>query len=58
MLHLGSGNDAKKKKVFSNIRDNFDPNENWDMVGELGDGAFGKVNMTYSSFSCSSYVMP
>ncbi|XP_052757253.1 serine/threonine-protein kinase 10 isoform X2 [Galleria mellonella] len=43
VLHLGSGNDAKKKKVFANIRDNCDPTENWDMVGELGDGAFGKV---------------
>ncbi|XP_045530276.1 serine/threonine-protein kinase 10 isoform X2 [Pieris brassicae] len=43
VLHLGGGNDAKKKKVFSNIRDNSDPNENWDMIGELGDGAFGKV---------------
>lgn len=43
VLHLGGGNDAKKKKVFSNIRDNCDPAENWDMVGELGDGAFGKV---------------
>ncbi|PZC71274.1 hypothetical protein B5X24_HaOG213690 [Helicoverpa armigera] len=43
VLHLGSGNDAKKKKVFNNIRDNSDPSENWDMVGELGDGAFGKV---------------
>ncbi|XP_050359321.1 serine/threonine-protein kinase 10 isoform X2 [Nymphalis io] len=43
VLHLGGGNDAKKKKVFSNIRDNCDPGENWDMVGELGDGAFGKV---------------
>ncbi|CAG4948319.1 unnamed protein product [Parnassius apollo] len=43
VLHLGSGHDAKKKKVFSNIRDNCDPNEQWDMIGELGDGAFGKV---------------
>ncbi|XP_050676365.1 serine/threonine-protein kinase 10 isoform X2 [Leptidea sinapis] len=43
VLHLGSGNDAKKKKVFSNIRDNSDPAEYWDMIGELGDGAFGKV---------------
>ncbi|KAL0808670.1 hypothetical protein ABMA28_013104, partial [Loxostege sticticalis] len=43
VLHLGSGNDAKKKKVFNNIRDNCDPNEHWDMIGELGDGAFGKV---------------
>ncbi|XP_028173947.1 serine/threonine-protein kinase 10-like [Ostrinia furnacalis] len=43
VLHLGGGNDAKKKKVFNNIRDNCDPNEHWDMIGELGDGAFGKV---------------
>ncbi|KAG7298469.1 hypothetical protein JYU34_018098 [Plutella xylostella] len=43
VLHLGSGNDAKKKKVFNNIRDNCDPAEFWDMIGELGDGAFGKV---------------
>nr|XP_034838054.1 serine/threonine-protein kinase 10 [Maniola hyperantus] len=43
VLHLGGGNDAKKKKVFSNIRDNCDPADNWDMIGELGDGAFGKV---------------
>lgn len=43
VLHLGSGNDAKKKKVFNNIKDNVDPSDNWDMVGELGDGAFGKV---------------
>ncbi|XP_026745478.1 serine/threonine-protein kinase 10-like, partial [Trichoplusia ni] len=43
VLHLGSGNDARKKKVFNNIRDNSDPSDNWDMVGELGDGAFGKV---------------
>ncbi|GBP32651.1 hypothetical protein EVAR_16813_1 [Eumeta japonica] len=39
----GSGNDAKKKKVFNNIRENVDPSELWEMVGELGDGAFGKV---------------
>lgn len=44
VLHLGGGNDAKKKKVFNNIRDNYDPKENWDMIGELGDGAFGKVS--------------
>ncbi|XP_053623345.1 serine/threonine-protein kinase 10 isoform X2 [Plodia interpunctella] len=43
VLHLGSGHDTKKKKVFANIRDNSDPAENWDMIGELGDGAFGKV---------------
>lgn len=41
-LHIGN-NDAKKKKVFNNIRMDTDPEEFWDMVGDLGDGAFGKV---------------
>ncbi|XP_017783976.1 PREDICTED: serine/threonine-protein kinase 10 isoform X2 [Nicrophorus vespilloides] len=41
-LHLG-GNDAKKKKVFNNVRMDCDPAEFWDMIGELGDGAYGKV---------------
>ncbi|CAB0001996.1 unnamed protein product [Nesidiocoris tenuis] len=42
VLHLG-GNESKKKKVFNNIRMECDPEEYWDIVGELGDGAFGKV---------------
>lgn len=42
VLHFG-GNDTKKKKSFSNIMMNVDPKEFWDMIGELGDGAFGKV---------------
>jgi STE20-like kinase len=43
VLHLGGGNEAKKKKVFNNIKMDIDPEEYWEMVGELGDGAFGKV---------------
>ncbi|CAB3362768.1 Hypothetical predicted protein [Cloeon dipterum] len=43
VLHLGGGGDAKKKKVFNNIKMDIDPEETWEMVGELGDGAFGKV---------------
>ncbi|KAJ3665518.1 hypothetical protein Zmor_001010 [Zophobas morio] len=42
VLHFG-GNDAKKKKVFNNVRMDSDPEEYWDMIGELGDGAYGKV---------------
>lgn len=41
-LHFG-GNDAKKKKVFNNVRMECDPEEFWDLIGELGDGAYGKV---------------
>lgn len=43
VLHLGGGNDGKKKKGFNNIKMDVDPEEVWEMVGELGDGAFGKV---------------
>lgn len=44
VLHLGGGgNDAKKKRVFNNIRMDCSPDEYWEMIGELGDGAFGKV---------------
>ncbi|KFB38598.1 polo kinase kinase [Anopheles sinensis] len=42
VFHLGSG-EAKKKRIFNNIRMDTDPNDFWDMIGELGDGAFGKV---------------
>ncbi|KAL3278631.1 hypothetical protein HHI36_016171 [Cryptolaemus montrouzieri] len=42
VLHFG-GNDAKKKKVFNNVRMDCDPEEFWEMIGELGDGAYGKV---------------
>jgi hypothetical protein len=37
------GDGEKKKKSFNNIRRDRDPGEFWDIVGELGDGAFGKV---------------
>ncbi|XP_066139058.1 serine/threonine-protein kinase 10 isoform X2 [Euwallacea fornicatus] len=42
VLHFG-GNDAKKKKVYNNVKMDVDPEEYWDMIGELGDGAYGKV---------------
>ncbi|XP_039282731.1 serine/threonine-protein kinase 10-like [Nilaparvata lugens] len=42
VLHIGN-NDSKKKKVFNNIKMDCDPEEFWEMIGELGDGAFGKV---------------
>lgn len=42
VFHLGGG-EAKKKRLFNNIKMDTDPAEYWDMIGELGDGAFGKV---------------
>lgn len=43
VLHIGGANDAKKKKVYNNIKMDCNPEEFWDLIGELGDGAFGKV---------------
>ncbi|XP_031629687.1 STE20-like serine/threonine-protein kinase isoform X2 [Contarinia nasturtii] len=42
VLHLGGG-ETKKKRIYNNIRMDCDPTEYWEMIGELGDGAFGKV---------------
>ena len=33
----------KKKKQYEHVRRDEDPEEEWAVVGELGDGAFGKV---------------
>ncbi|XP_052120283.1 serine/threonine-protein kinase 10 isoform X2 [Frankliniella occidentalis] len=43
VLHIGGANEAKKKKVYNNIKMDCNPEEFWDLIGELGDGAFGKV---------------
>uniref|UniRef100_A0A1A9WAE5 Protein kinase domain-containing protein n=1 Tax=Glossina brevipalpis TaxID=37001 RepID=A0A1A9WAE5_9MUSC len=42
VFHLGGG-EAKKKRHCNNIKMEADPAEIWEIVGELGDGAFGKV---------------
>ncbi len=33
----------KKKKQYEHVHRDFNPEEVWEIVGELGDGAFGKV---------------
>ncbi|KFM74286.1 STE20-like serine/threonine-protein kinase, partial [Stegodyphus mimosarum] len=38
-----SGSENKRKKIYNNIRFNEDPEDFWEVIGELGDGAFGKV---------------
>jgi len=52
---LGGTNEAKKKKVFNNIKMDCNPEDFWEMVGELGDGAFGKVYKV--SFLLPCYVV-
>ncbi len=44
VLNLGAGEAGKKKKPnLSHIRTDGDPEQTWEIVGDLGDGAFGKV---------------
>ena len=44
VLHIGgSGQEAKKKRFYNNIKININPEDVWEIVSELGDGAFGKV---------------
>lgn len=40
---LRIGPDPSKKKVYNNIKRDENPEATWELVGELGDGAFGKV---------------
>ncbi|KAG5834217.1 hypothetical protein ANANG_G00259230 [Anguilla anguilla] len=37
------GTEKKRVKQYENLRRDEDPRESWDTLGELGDGAFGKV---------------
>ncbi|KAJ8261095.1 hypothetical protein COCON_G00168180 [Conger conger] len=37
------GTEKKRVKHYENLRRDEDPRESWDTLGELGDGAFGKV---------------
>ncbi|GIX79424.1 hypothetical protein CDAR_228631 [Caerostris darwini] len=38
-----AGLENKRKKTYNNIRFSENPEDIWELVGELGDGAFGKV---------------
>lgn len=42
LFHLGN-TDGKKKRLYNNVRMETDPADFWEMLGECGDGAFGKV---------------
>ena len=48
VLNIGQA-DNKKRKGFNNIKVDVNPEDYWEIIGELGDGAFGKV-------SCSSNI--
>ncbi|XP_059084323.1 serine/threonine-protein kinase 10-like isoform X3 [Tigriopus californicus] len=44
VLSLGTGEPKKKKPNYQNLHLDQNPEEIWEVVGELGDGAFGKVH--------------
>jgi len=44
VLNLSAGEQKKKKPNFQHVLLDKDPEEVWEIVGELGDGAFGKVH--------------
>ena len=58
VLSLGGGSDSallnsssskkKKSQILSRIKCDVDPELNWEIIGELGDGAFGKVQKVRS----------
>jgi len=42
-IFAGSGDGKKKVRQYQFIKRDVNPGELWDIIGELGDGAFGKV---------------
>ena len=43
VLNIGSDN-KKKRRGFQHIKCDTIPEDIWEIIGELGDGAFGKVH--------------
>ena len=43
-LNFGSSTDNKKRKLISNIKTDVNPEDVWEILCDIGDGAFGKVH--------------
>uniref|UniRef100_A0A8C7IAC2 non-specific serine/threonine protein kinase n=1 Tax=Oncorhynchus kisutch TaxID=8019 RepID=A0A8C7IAC2_ONCKI len=43
ILRLSSFDIKKKAKQYEHVHRDINPNDQWEIIGELGDGAFGKV---------------
>lgn len=41
----------KKKKQYEHVHRDVNPEEIWEIIGELGDGAFGKVFKVMCTFA-------
>lgn len=46
----------KKKKQYEHVKRDLNPEEFWEIIGELGDGAFGKVFKVRASGQLRSLV--
>ena len=51
----GSESASKKRRVLHNVKVGIDPESIWDLQGELGDGAFGKVYKVSSADQEASF---
>ena len=40
---IGDGIDQRKRPTYKNVQRDLNPEDVWSLIGELGDGAFGKV---------------
>jgi serine/threonine-protein kinase 10 len=43
ILRLSNFDIKKKAKQYEHVHRDINPNDQWEIIGELGDGAFGKV---------------
>jgi len=50
---LKIGHDNAKPKLYANIKRGENPEQYWEKVGELGDGAFGTVYKVKAVFPLS-----
>lgn len=54
ILRLPTLEIKKKVKQYEHVHRDINPNDIWEIIGELGDGAFGKVyKVSWAPASCS-----
>lgn len=54
ILRLPTLEIKKKVKQYEHVHRDINPNDIWEIIGELGDGAFGKVyKVSWTPASCS-----